>query len=92
MPSVSASSRALRTLNKLSRRCYSAPSSPLTSPFSPRHLLSISDLNPSELTALVRNAYQYKIAIKSGEPPKSLQGVLAGKSVAMPFSKVRHTG
>ncbi len=77
-----------QTVNKLSQRCYSFTSSPLTSPFSPRHLLSISDLSPSELTTLVRNAYQYKTAIKSGGTLKSLQGALAGKTVAMPFNKV----
>lgn len=60
----------------------------MTSPFAPRHLLSISDLSPYELTTLVRNAYQHKTAVKSGGTPQSLQGALAGKTVAMPFNKV----
>jgi len=77
-----------QTINKLSQICYSSASSPLTSPFSPRHLLSISDLSPSELITLVRTAYQYKTATKSGGTPQSLQGALAGKTVAMPFNKV----
>lgn len=77
-----------QTVNKLSQRCYSSTSPPLTSPFSPRHLLSISDLSPYELTTLVRNAYQHKTTIKSGGTPQSLQGALAGKTVAMPFNKV----
>ncbi len=92
MPLSRPTIQALPRINKLSQRCYSSASSPLTSPFSPRHLLSISDLNPSELTNLVRTAYQYKTAIKSGGTLKSLQGALAGKTVAMPFNKVCRNG
>jgi ornithine carbamoyltransferase len=52
-------------------------------------LLSIADLTPAELTTLVRNAHQHKTAIKSGtgEVPHTLRGALAGKTVAMTFSK-----
>jgi ornithine carbamoyltransferase len=52
-------------------------------------LLSIADLTPAELTTLVRNAHNHKTAIKSGtgEVPHSLRGALAGKTVAMSFSK-----
>ena len=57
------------------------------SPFAPRHLLSIADLTPAELTTLVRNAHQHKQAIKSGSIPRNLLGALAGKTVAMTFSK-----
>ncbi|KZZ96352.1 ornithine carbamoyltransferase [Ascosphaera apis ARSEF 7405] len=54
---------------------------------SPRHLLSINDLTPTELATLVRNAYSHKQAIKAGKTPAQLQGSLAGKTVAMMFSK-----
>ncbi|KAL8824143.1 MAG: hypothetical protein Q9191_005267, partial [Dirinaria sp. TL-2023a] len=87
MPSKCFHRRFLPATSKLLSRGYSSTSTPLTSPFSPRHLLSISDLSPSELTTLVRNGYRHKIAIKSGETPESLRGALAGKTVAMPFSK-----
>ncbi|KAI5282907.1 ornithine carbamoyltransferase [Ascosphaera aggregata] len=53
----------------------------------PRHLLSIKDLTPTELATLVRNAYSHKQAIKAGTIPAQLQGSLAGKTVAMIFSK-----
>ncbi|KAK6436889.1 ornithine carbamoyltransferase [Oleoguttula sp. CCFEE 5521] len=68
-------------------RCYSSASTPQTSPFAPRHLMSIADLTPAELTTLVRNAASHKTAVKSGYTPKSLQGALLGKTVAMPFNK-----
>ncbi|KAL6707957.1 ornithine carbamoyltransferase [Coniothyrium glycines] len=86
MPLIRPSTAALRCL----RRCYSTSPAPLqTSPFAPRHLLSIADLTPGELTTLVRNAGAHKTAIKSGtgEIPHSLRGALAGKTVAMTFSK-----
>lgn len=64
----------------------------LSSASRPRHLLSISDLSPAEFTKLVLNASSHKTAVKaafaSGEqPPKPLHGSLAGKTVAMMFSK-----
>ncbi|KAK4988703.1 ornithine carbamoyltransferase [Elasticomyces elasticus] len=68
-------------------RRYSSPATPLTSPFAPRHLLSIADLTPLELTALVRNASSHKSAIKSGHLPPSLQNTLLTKTIAMIFSK-----
>lgn len=68
-------------------RVYSSAATPLTSPFAPRHLLSIADLTPAELVSLIRNAASHKTAIKSGSVPESLQGVLNGKTVAMLFSK-----
>jgi ornithine carbamoyltransferase len=81
---------ALRNLSRHQHRCYSSsPASPLTSPFAPRHLLSIADLTPAELTTLVRNAHRHKTAIKStGEIPHSLRATLAGRTVAMTFSKL----
>lgn len=78
---------ALQHLSKASKRSYSSPATPDTSPFAPRHLLSIADLTPAELTTLVRNASSHKTAIKSGSVPKSLLGSLSGKTVAMMFNK-----
>lgn len=73
------------------RRLYSSSShsaaTPATSPFAPRHLLSIADLTPTEFATLVRNASSHKRAIKSGSIPQSLHGALSGKTVAMMFSK-----
>lgn len=85
MPLLRPSPAALRSL----RRCYStSPAASQTSPFAPRHLLSIADLTPAELTTLVRNAGAHKNAIKStGEVPHSLRAALVGKTVAMTFSK-----
>lgn len=60
---------------------------PSTSPFAPRHLLSIADLTPKELTALVRNAASHKSAVKSGKVPAAIQNTLLGKTVAMTFNK-----
>ncbi|MCJ1336786.1 ornithine carbamoyltransferase [Bachmanniomyces sp. S44760] len=68
-------------------RNLSTASTPTTSPFAPRHLLSIADLSPVELTTLVRNASSHKTAVKSGSIPKALLGTLTGKTVAMTFSK-----
>ncbi|OAK96006.1 ornithine carbamoyltransferase mitochondrial precursor [Phaeosphaeriaceae sp. SRC1lsM3a] len=92
MPPFRPAATALRSLQRAQSRRYSlaaSPASPPTSPFAPRHLLSIADLTPAELTTLVRNAHQHKTAIKSGtgEIPHSLRGALAGKTVAMTFSK-----
>lgn len=52
----------------------------------PRHLMSISDLTPSEFSALVRNAAARKQDVKSGRVPRLSNG-LAGETVAMMFSK-----
>lgn len=68
-------------------RAYTSPSTPQTSPFAPRHLLSIADLTPAELTTLIRNASAHKTAIKSGSVPPSLQNSLLGQTVAMMFTK-----
>jgi ornithine carbamoyltransferase len=77
-------------LTRTQRRAYasaSSPAAPLTSPFAPRHLLSIADLTPAELTTLVRNAGKHKTDIKSGHGWPHLSSALAGKTVAMTFSK-----
>ena len=78
---------ALRSLSKAPARSYSSPATPLTSPFAPRHLLSIADLTPAEFTTLVRNASSYKNTIKSGSVPTNLLGSLSGKTIAMMFNK-----
>ncbi|CZS98668.1 probable ornithine carbamoyltransferase precursor [Rhynchosporium agropyri] len=90
MPSASHLRPARAALQHISRRNYSlspSPATPLTSPFAPRHLLSIADLTPSEFTALVRNASSSKTSIKSGSIPPKLQGALSGKTIAMMFNK-----
>ncbi|KAF2759690.1 ornithine carbamoyltransferase mitochondrial precursor [Pseudovirgaria hyperparasitica] len=78
----------VRQLRASQIRHYSSPTTPPTSPFAPRHLLSIADLTPTEFTALVRNAASHKQAIKSGAVPQHLIGALSGKTVAMLFSKL----
>jgi ornithine carbamoyltransferase len=78
---------AFGTLSRSQLRTYSSAASPATSSLVPRHFLSIADLTPTELTTLVRNAHSHKQAIKMGSIPKSLQGSLTGKTVAMTFSK-----
>lgn len=60
---------------------------PPTSPFAPRHLLSIADLSPQELTALIRNASSHKAAVKSGQIPPAIQNSLLGQTIALTFSK-----
>ncbi|KAJ4378399.1 ornithine carbamoyltransferase [Didymella sp. IMI 355093] len=92
-PATTAATRAARSSPQLRCRRYSLStyipsSSTQTSPFAPRHLLSIADLTPAELTTLVRNADAHKQSIKStGEVPLSLRQSLAGRTVAMTFSK-----
>ncbi|KJZ80417.1 Ornithine carbamoyltransferase [Hirsutella minnesotensis 3608] len=67
--------------NGLQRRLYSSQ------PSSPRHLMSIGDLTPNEFAALVRNAASRKKAAKASQAPAELTRALAGKTVAMMFSK-----
>ncbi|KAF2223567.1 Aspartate/ornithine carbamoyltransferase [Elsinoe ampelina] len=86
MPPYRPLSRSLKP-STLLRRTY-ASSKPATSPFAPRHLLSISDLTPTELTTLVRNAHAHKTHIKStNTSPPHLATALAGQTIALPFSK-----
>jgi ornithine carbamoyltransferase len=87
MPPLRPASKVLQSLSKAHSRAYSSPASPPTSPFAPRHFLSIADLTPQELTTLVRNAQGHKQAIKSGQVPKNLLGALSGKTVTMTFNK-----
>jgi ornithine carbamoyltransferase len=87
------SNNCLRTLKQSPtvahryRYTTSASGTPQTSPFAPRHLLSIADLSPQELTALVRNASTHKTAAKSSSLPAHLSTSLAGQSIALTFSK-----
>ncbi|EPS37045.1 hypothetical protein H072_9345 [Dactylellina haptotyla CBS 200.50] len=54
----------------------------------PRHFLSIADLSPDELVALVQAAQRAKHAIKSGSNvPSNLLNSLTGKMIAVMFSK-----
>ena len=81
---------ALKSPNRFSaitKSWYSTSNSPHTSPFAPRHLLSIADLSSSELTQIIRNAHSHKHAIKAGSIPKNLLGALTGKTVAIMFNK-----
>ncbi|KAL8930211.1 MAG: hypothetical protein Q9208_000828 [Pyrenodesmia sp. 3 TL-2023] len=68
-------------------RSYSTPSTPPTSPFAPRHLLSIADLTSTDLTTLIRNASLHKQALKTGSLPRHLLNSLSGRTIALPFSK-----
>ncbi|THZ00785.1 ornithine carbamoyltransferase [Aureobasidium pullulans] len=76
-----------KALTTPARGYATSPAQPATSPFAPRHLMSIADLTPAELSTLVRNAASHKNAVKSGHVPVSLQGSLFGKTVALTFSK-----
>lgn len=84
-------SQALRTCLNAQARTYassaSPSTSPSTSPFAPRHLLTIADLTPTEFATLVRNAHSHKQALKASQISKNMLGSLAGKVIAMPFSK-----
>lgn len=74
-------------LRLASRRAYSSPAQPSTSPFAPRHLLSIADLTAPELNTLVANAFAHKQAWKSGSPPQRLSKALSNQTVALMFTK-----
>ncbi|KAF2745629.1 ornithine carbamoyltransferase mitochondrial precursor [Sporormia fimetaria CBS 119925] len=82
-------SSALRSLQRGLPRCYASAATPQTSPFAPRHLLSIADLTPEEFTTLVRNAHTHKGIVKSdtGGLPLPLRSSLSGKTVSLTFSK-----
>jgi ornithine carbamoyltransferase len=79
-PSTTKAARA--ALTSLSKRTYSSQAAA-----APRHLLSISDLTPNEFTNLVRNAASRKQAVKSGQSSSLISSGLAGRTVAMMFSK-----
>lgn len=84
------STQCLKSFKQPTRFYSVSPAStsqPATSPFSPRHLLSISDLTPQELTTLVRNASKYKASVKSGQLPEHLKNKLLAKTIAIMFTK-----
>jgi ornithine carbamoyltransferase len=58
-----------------------------TAPSNPRHLLTIADLTPSELTTLVQNAASHKSAIKAGIQSETIRSALRGQTIGMSFSK-----
>ena len=87
MPPARPTPQVLRCFNYKPQRHLSTTATFKSSPFGPRHLLSIADLSVPELNTLIRNASAHKQAIKSGSIPKSLLGSLTGKTVAMTFSK-----
>lgn len=72
------------SINRL-RRAYSSPSTPASSPFAPRHFLSISDLTAAELETVVHNAFVHKQAAKSGR--SRLWDALQAQTIAMIFTK-----
>lgn len=49
--------------------------------------MTIADLTPTEFANLVRDANTRKMAVKGGAPASYLNAGLAGKTVAMMFSK-----
>ncbi|KAK5724329.1 ornithine carbamoyltransferase [Elasticomyces elasticus] len=77
-------SRLLRPAALRHARAYSTPA---TSPFAPRHLLSIADLSPTELTTLVKTAASHKQATKSGQTPPNITNSLLGQTIALLFTK-----
>ncbi|KAF4582045.1 Ornithine carbamoyltransferase [Ophiocordyceps camponoti-floridani] len=78
---TSASRTARCAAQRLQTRAYSQQVA------RPRHLLSISDLSAGSLSSLVRNGASRKEAVKAGRTPPAFAQALAGKSVAMMFSK-----
>lgn len=62
-------------------------STPAVSPFAPRHLMSIADLEPSEVKQLVNRAREIKSITKHGNTGNAGYGALANKAIAMMFSK-----
>ncbi|KAK3946192.1 mitochondrial ornithine carbamoyltransferase [Diplogelasinospora grovesii] len=78
---------AQRTASSFGRLHYRS----ISSSNGPRHLMSIADLTPAEFTKLVLNASSHKAAVKAAfatnQVPQALTGTLAGRTVAMMFSK-----
>ncbi|KAF3905865.1 hypothetical protein AA313_de0208200 [Arthrobotrys entomopaga] len=70
--------------NNISHCLHTASTLPASA--TPRHFLSIADLAPNELIALIQAAHRSKHAIKSGST-HHLPNPLAGKTIAMMFSK-----
>ncbi|GAM84244.1 hypothetical protein ANO11243_022380 [Dothideomycetidae sp. 11243] len=92
MPRLQPSIPAIRGTTRTCRRAYSSSpataTTPATSPFAPRHLMSLADLSTPELTTLIRNAVAHKNSIKStNATPLPLATSLAGQTVAIMMSK-----
>ncbi|BFZ56139.1 ornithine carbamoyltransferase [Savitreella phatthalungensis] len=62
-------------------------STPETSPFAPRHLLSVADLSAGEVDHIIDRAREIKGVVKHGHTGNPGYGMLSGQSVAMMFSK-----
>lgn len=75
---------AQSTTCQLSKRTYATGA--YVAP--PRHLMSMQDVSPDELDRLVRNALRLKKAVKVGNPADKFKLGLAGKTVALMFSKL----
>ncbi|KAF3907286.1 hypothetical protein ABW20_dc0110458 [Dactylellina cionopaga] len=75
--------RASQSIIPPHSRCLHTPR-----PLAPRHFLSIADVSPSELAGLVKAAQRAKHAIQArSSAPSNLSSPLAGKTVAIMFSK-----
>lgn len=70
-------------LGRIPKRFYTTPSSP----GAPRHLLSISDLTPQELTWLVQRSHAHKTSVKASSGRASLPPLLATQTLALMFNK-----
>lgn len=78
---------AKHTLSKRQKYIHMTHSPSIT-PGNPRHLLTIADLSAPELICLIQNASKTKRYMKSlKKTPSHLGASLAGKTVAMMFSK-----
>lgn len=75
---------AQSTTCQLSRRTYATGAHIAV----PRHLMSMQDVSPDELDRLVRSARSLKMAVKMGNPAGKFKIGLAGKTVALMFSKL----
>ena len=73
-------------------RTIATSSVPLPSPFAPgaakpRHLLTIDNLTPTELSTLVDRAIVHKKYFKEGKVPEDIASSMRGKTVPLVFSK-----
>jgi len=75
---------ARSTTCQLSKRAYATGAAAV----GPRHLMSMDDVSPDELSKLVLDAAAIKRAVKSGKPSPEFSAGLTGQTVAMMFSKL----
>ena len=64
-----------------------ASASSFSSSSKPRHLLSIADLDRSELIKLVQKAASHKVAIKANSQSEGVRSTLRNQTIGMSFSK-----